>query len=125
MIDFFNRTLEVIVPKTDDEGNEIDNTIIYDSVQTLMSNTLRCSITETMGYHNFNNAISYSFKYLPKVERRDNNLIIHSLYTLISTMLLYNELDVVHINIDDDMYEFNLDDLEKLKFTLDKLLFIK
>lgn len=125
MLDFFNRTLEVIVPRYDDDGEAVENSIITDSIQSLIGLTLRCSITETYGYYNFSKAISYKFKYLPETDRRDNNEFVHSLYTLIATMLLYYEFEVVHVNMDNDMFEFSIEDLETLQFTLDKLLFNK
>lgn len=125
MLDFFNKTLEVIVPRYDDDGETVENSIITDSVQSLIGLTSRCSITETDGYYNFSTAISYKFKYLPETDRRDNNEFVHSLYTLIATMLLYYEFDAVYVNIDDEQYEFEVEDLESLQFTLDKLLFNK
>lgn len=113
------------MPKNDDDGEEIENSVITNSVESLISLTERCSISETQGYYNFSTATSYKFQYVLVSDRRDNNEMVHSLYTFIATLLLYNELDVVHVNVGEDMYEFNIDDLGKLQFTLDKLLFDK
>lgn len=123
MIDYFNRTLEIITPRFDDEGNEIEHVVISDSIQSLIGLTIRTSITETEGYYNFSKAISYRFKYTPKQNRQAINKIVHHIYSLISALLFSYELDVVHINIDDEYFEFNVDDLGDLRFTLDRLLF--
>lgn len=123
MITFFSKTLELIMPRCDDEGSDINSDLITDCVHTLINMTDRCSITETEGYYNFSTAISYKYKYRPVVTRGQSDQIIHALYSFIATLLLYHELDVVNINVDDEMFEFNIDDLEKLKFTLNKILF--
>lgn len=123
MIDYFNRTLEIITPRFDDEGNEIEHVVVSNSIQSLISLTIKTSITETEGYYNFSKAISYRFKYTPKQNRQGINKIVHHIYSLISALLFSYQLDVVHINIDDEYFEFNVDDLGDLRFTLDRLLF--
>lgn len=123
MIDYFNRTLEIITPRFDDEGNEIEHVVVSNSIQSLIGLTIRTSITETEGYYNFSNAISYRFRYTPKQNREGINKMIHYIYSLISALLFSYQLDVVHINIDDKYFEFNVDDLGDLRFTLDRLLF--
>lgn len=123
MIDFFNRTLCVILPRDDEEGTSIDNSIISDAIQSLMGMSVRTSITETDEFYNFKRGIHYKFRFSPKADRQDNNTIIHSLYTLIATLLLYYELDEVNVAVDKEEYVFGVDDLEGLKFFLDKILF--
>lgn len=123
MIDYFNRTLEIITPRFDDEGNEIEHVVVSNSIQSLIGLTIRTSITETEGYYNFSKAISYRFRYTPKQNRQGINKIVHYIYSLISALLFSYQLDVVHINIDDKYFEFNVDDLGDLRFTLDRLLF--
>lgn len=123
MIDYFNRTLEIITPRFDDEGNEIEHVVVSNSIQSLIGLTIRTSITETEGYYNFSKAISYRFRYTPNQNRQGINNIVHYIYSLISALLFSYQLDVVHINIDDKYFEFNVDDLGDLRFTLDRLLF--
>ena len=79
MIDYFNRTLEIITPRFDDEGNEIEHVVISDSIQSLIGLTIRTSITETEGYYNFSKAISYRFKYA--------NIVLSSYLTITISIL--------------------------------------
>ena len=123
MIDFFNKEFHVVVPTLNDEGEEIDKTLVNDSVQVLISSTLSCSITGVYDHYNFVEAINYKFRYYPNPDRKDNNNIVHYLYTIISTLILYNDVESVDVNIGSEEFLFKIDDLKGLKFTLDKLLF--
>ena len=123
MLKFFNRKLEVIVPRHDDNDEDIESGVIDSSIQSLMALTEYCSIRETYGYYNFSRSISYKFDYTPEKERRDNNEFVYSLYTLIATLLLYFELEMVHLTLDGALYEYKMSDLNNLQFELDKLLF--
>ena len=123
MIDFFNKEFHVVVPTLNDDGEEIDKTLVNDSVQVLINSTLSCSITGTYDHYNFVEAVNYKFRYYPNPDRKDNSNIIHYLYTIISTLILYNNIESVNVNIKDESFLFEIDDLKNLKFTLDKLLF--
>ena len=123
MIDFFNKEFHVVVPTLNDDGEEIDKALVNDSVQVLINSTLSCSITGTYDHYNFVEAINYKFKYYPNPNRKDNNNIVHYLYTIISTLILYNDIESVNVNIKDESFLFEIDDLKNLKFRLDKLLF--
>lgn len=123
MIDFFNKEFHVVVPTLNDEGEEIDKTLVNDSVQVLISSTLSCSITGVYNHCNFIEAVNYKFRYYPNPDRKDNNNIVHYLYTIISTLILYNDVESVDVNIENKEFSFKIDDLKELKFTLDKLLF--
>lgn len=118
MISFFNRTLNIVVPRYDDEGNDIDNGIISSAIQSLMSIAVRTSITETRGYYGYDKGINYKFRYSPNAERGEMSDTVHHLYTMVATMLLYYEVEKVDVSIDTEEYNFDLDDLPNLKFYL-------
>lgn len=123
MIDFFNKEFHVVVPTLNDDGEEIDKVLVNDSVQVLINSTLSCSITGIYDHSNFVEAINYKFRYYPNPDRKDNNNIVHYLYTIISTLILYNEVESVNVSIENESFLFDIDDLQNLKFRLDKLLF--
>lgn len=124
--------IEIIIPKQDNNGKEIDNVLILDELETITGIAGGCTVTDVKGQWwsedeqriMQDDNINYEWYYDKDMQDViDKQNLLHGLSIITSILIEQYNQEAVSIKIDGSLYIIDENDLVLLSYELYKLMF--
>lgn len=124
--------IEIIIPKQDNNGKEIDNVLILDELETITGIAGGCTVTDVKGQWwsedeqriMQDDNINYEWYYDKDMQDViDKQNLLHGLSIITSVLIEQYNQEAVSIKIDGSLYIIDENDLVLLSYELYKLMF--
>ena len=124
--------VEIIIPKQDNNGQEISSEAIKDSVNTITKIVGGCSITEIKGQWYSDdeerimedNNINYEWYYNKGMDDiNDQQGLLQALSKIVRQLIVFYQQEAVSIKVNGTLYIIDYEDLSLLSYELYDLMF--